>query len=203
MENILLNAGYDSTIVLSIITEKDIEIIENFVNSDFSVLNNSSYNSSKDNFCFKFKPGHKQLILNLPNLVNECIKNKKVLSVNEQNKKSFIHLSKDEDQLKQELVSKVSNYFEKRSLSVQLDAENIFEFHQNEKKFRCKFLCPLCDVKIGCEFITYWVISNLQNHIKSHLKKNNFETETVTIGDENLTVNSSVRENLLNKFLSE
>lgn len=113
LEKILLNAGYDSTIVLSIITEKDIEIIENFVNGDLTILNNSSYKSSEENFCFKFKPGHKQLILNLPNLVNEYISNKKVLTVNnEQNKKS-VRFDKDENQLKKDLVLKVANYFEK------------------------------------------------------------------------------------------
>lgn len=191
LEKILLNAGYDSTIVLSIITEKDIEIIENFVNGDLTILNNSSYKSSEENFCFKFKPGHKQLILNLPNLVNS---NKKVLTVNnEQNKKS-VRFDKDENQLKKDLVLKVANYFEKNSFAVLLDTNKVVDFVQLENKFKCKFLCPLCDVKIGCEFKTYWAISNLQNHIKNHSKKNNSNAlcESYPVASNNFNMHSGI-----------
>lgn len=61
---ILSECGFDTDASISRITPDTIKEIEEYVNVDLSILNNTSYDGVSN---FKLKPGHKSYILNLPN----------------------------------------------------------------------------------------------------------------------------------------
>lgn len=71
---ILNECAFDSELSFWAITPDTIDDIEQFVNEDLSVLENTSYEGVSK---FKLKPGHKSFILNLPNRLN-YLKEKKV-----------------------------------------------------------------------------------------------------------------------------
>lgn len=59
--------GFENELSISSITSDTINEIEDYVNEDLSILNNTSYEGVSH---FKLKPGHKCAILNLPNHVH-------------------------------------------------------------------------------------------------------------------------------------
>lgn len=71
---ILSACAFDSELSFWSITSETIDDIENFVNEDISVLENTSYEGVHN---FNLKPGHKSFILNLPNRMN-YLKEKKI-----------------------------------------------------------------------------------------------------------------------------
>lgn len=65
---ILECSGFDSTLSLSNIDEKTIVDIEQYVNDNLHVIKNTIYANATS---FKFKPGHKNFILQLSKRINE------------------------------------------------------------------------------------------------------------------------------------
>lgn len=91
---ILAQCGYDSEISISLINSDTIKEIEETVNEDLSVLNNTSYEGVPN---FKLKPGHKSYIINLPNQIHRM---KKTTYMEPKNVKCQIFLTSYERLLK-------------------------------------------------------------------------------------------------------
>lgn len=64
--NILMRSGYDCKLALLGLNKESVEEIETYANKNRSVLENTSYQNMKE---FSFKPGHKCIIIDLPNQI--------------------------------------------------------------------------------------------------------------------------------------
>lgn len=181
IEKILSDTGFDLESTILLIKEDSIESIETYLKQNVQILVDTPYaNFTENNRDFKFKPGHKAFILNLPKVLQE--KKKKIITISD-------------IELKEKLVGKVANFCSKNSVQVTVDTSYITQFQQISGKIKCKFSCPFCESKFCCEYSTYWNVSNLEKHIKSHLKKDNtssisFEHVIVSSHSENSTSNT-------------
>lgn len=127
---------------------------------------------------FQFLPGHKDLILAIPSLIQEMnsdnsryspLRSKKTLS---------------DDELKKKLIENLINYAENIRLSTPngiLSDVNIVDFRRvtNEDDFVCvcRFICPFCSKVFKLQFKKYWRSSNVTTHLKDHSTlENNNET---------------------------
>lgn len=76
VKNILSICGYDNDLSILTLKDDDIQVIEKIMNDDkFSYLRDSKVYQT-DNI-FQFKPGHKALILSLPEKFEEYLVHKK------------------------------------------------------------------------------------------------------------------------------
>lgn len=173
----IVEAGFDSETSILLIDQNSIVEIESYINSNKDILKNSIYESFTDeNKTFKFKPGHKAAILSVPNKIKK-IKPHSVLEAGlEEN-------SEDEDDiLKQAIINKIAKFVSKLPLDVCLDETCVSDLHKEESgKIKCKFECPICARKLSCEYKKYWIVSNLERHLKNHLK----DVEFIEFEEEN------------------
>lgn len=68
ISKILAKSGYDTIWSLKNINENDILNIEEYINEQPSILKGTTYENIQK---FKFKPGHKKFLLELPNLIKK------------------------------------------------------------------------------------------------------------------------------------
>lgn len=162
LDKIIVESGFDSELALTTIDHSSIKSIEDYVNDNRVILVDTVYEHSiENNLDFKLKPGHKAIILGLPKaLQNYELKNKKKRATK----------NVDEENLKQFLLKKITNFATKCSFDLQFDLNLISEFCQVNEAHKCRFKCPVCPTKIRCEYKKYWLISNLEKHIKNHYR---------------------------------
>lgn len=124
IKDILLHSGFDCESALLLINEERIKKIELDVAAKPELLNNTVYEEKirNSNDEFQFLIGHRELILNIP----ETIRQKNT-------KKSYrtsvtrLETELDIDTLTTSLITKVNNYFEKKTSLVKLPL-NIYHF---------------------------------------------------------------------------
>lgn len=154
---------------LTSITEDDINEIESFVNTNreslrttLDVLSEYKLNSDEK---FKFKPGHRSLILNLPKRMDTF------LSQSTEKKGTKKLVKRTDIDLKTELINKTILYLKNAGFTVKLDANaDVSDFKRVENSFSCRLKCPYCNKKILCTYMSYWRISNLETHFRVHTK---------------------------------
>lgn len=152
IKNILVNSGYDNELSISKLNNESINDIEIFVTANRNLLKNSIYEKSSEKK-FSFLPGHRHLLLDLPNQLRD-FKNSK----QKKEKKTI----KDFEVLRSELLIKLNSVpFIKRS---SLTQDSLTEFSVNNTI--CKVSCPLCEKKFACHYYGYWSVANLKRHWK-------------------------------------
>lgn len=171
LELILENAGYDTLNSLSSITEEDITEIENYTNKDKDILKKTTY-PIPENGIFKFKPGHKKFLINIPAALKRNQKeNCEPIRKQQKNSETNVNVEIEEIELKKQLVNKVVKFAAKFNVEIKFDVDLntiISEYHIEGDKVKCKFNCPSCDLKYSCLYHRYWIISNFENHLKKH-----------------------------------
>lgn len=192
--DILNETGFENEISLKKIEIAHLNEIEQYVQENLrNVLIGTIY--EKQNV-FKFLPGHRILILDLPNQVENFIKskrgNRKQFRAIEPQASSLSNSSSrnenncdETDKLKQNLTKKLQNYVKKidfLSISENITADKITKFckSRDENIYRCLMKCPCCEKSIPCTYNSHWIVSNIEKHIKDH------KTERERV---NLTVN--------------
>lgn len=154
IKNILISAGYDCGPAISIIDEETIGKLEREV--DRNLLKNTIYENEEP---FKFRIGHRALILNLPSVIEKlsCEKKKK--------KEIKIDNELDRDKLHDLLLNKLKKYFISKKINTDITADNIGEINLSENRINCSIKCTICDKRTRCIYDGYWRISNYTNHI--------------------------------------
>lgn len=207
IEKILIATGYESSSVISIITESTINVIEEHVNSDLNILEHTSYDSTRNGFVFKLKPGHKEFILNLPKLLIQAKetkqKSKNKEKENDQNLNQNKLKSLDPETLKEKLVHRVTDFFARNLYTVNLDTTSVHEFQYSENKIKTKFVCPFCSAKRAVDYTSYWNISNLQKHLKDHFNEPVVAVTNTETSETQVHCISEEHENLLDKILED
>lgn len=157
IQEILSECAFDNKSSIFEINDSACKLIEEFVTSNHSRFESILKNTKYENISpFKLLPGHKLLILSLPNHLQKVEKRKVTV--------------KDEE-LPQVLLKKLHTFTEKSGFEIVATIDSISEFRKEGSVYKCKFECPVCDRKISCQYKTNWLISNLQAHIKGHLKE--------------------------------
>lgn len=179
LENIIIESGFDSESTLATINPTTIKSIEEYVNENKDLLKGTTYESLiANNLEFKLKPGHKAIILSLPNQLKEYEK--------KSGKES--KLNEEEGKLKQSIVNKIDHFARKILTELNVSEELIHEFQRENENYKCLFECPICSTKIKCVYKTYWLVSNLECHMKKHFRVVDSDLLEQTESESNSTV---------------
>lgn len=189
----LNGAGYDTLHALSEINGEKIKELENFLTSNFRLVQNLTCCRSdyyKQLQTFQFLPGHKTIIMALPDQIKN-MESKKIKRKHEMNgengpthgpknaKKAGNNQSDDE--LKANLINKVTVYLQQAGFQCAenmpgsvVDETSINDFQRGAEGdgyiCKCRFSCPFCFTNIKVKHETYWILSNITRHLKKHLQ---------------------------------
>ena len=169
LEKIISSAGYETEGALATIDGKAITEIENFINENKFFLKETAYEYCiENNSVFKFKPGHRSIILSIPKLLScNTIKNKKsknVVSVEEKENLSVEELTKS-------IITKVVKFAGDRNFLLNTDSLKVIDLREEDNKIKCNLQCPICHKQIRCQYIRYWIVSNFEAHLKLHFAR--------------------------------
>lgn len=189
--------------------------IEKYVNDhlrhifyNMDCCNSSNYKNQKQ---FRFLPGHKTLILNLPSqlIKLKAAKVKTSLKNQRQQIEENLNLENDAivdvDNLKDQLISKLVKYVKNIQLDSCADKLTVAQIcecitiinDEGQLTYKCKVQCPLCNKKIGSIYKKYWYVSNVEKHFKGH-SENQTETEKGNVLKEAQTNNNMTDQVLWN-----
>lgn len=160
LKHILIESAFDSAAALKTIKKPTIGDIEQFVSKRLILLKKTVYIDETGNLKknpFKFLPGHEALILNLPNDVDDYLR--------EKNKEKGIPAIGD---LKLSLVERINIFANQNKLKIATD--RIIITHSN-KQVKCFLKCPYCGVQLSLPFDSSWKLSNYKKHILCCVKK--------------------------------
>lgn len=192
VKKILTFSGFDTFPSLRQIDENVLHDIELFIDNNPSIKNSIDccgkelYQSMEN---FKFLPGHKTIILNLPKYVadfeqhnSKDKKSKSIDSPSRAGRTAKILETSDQD-MKKQLILNLVNYFLKQkrnspqnqNVAEIITERNItkFEREQNTAIIKSEFSCPFCVKRIPVNFKDYWRSANITTHLKKHVEKDN------------------------------
>lgn len=126
---------------------------------------------------FEFLPGHKSIILNIPEQI-ERMKGMKSQHTTHNKQKPT-----SERECKSRLLKNLLRFTAKNGLELDKDLiseVNIKEFSCGPQgadyQYKCEFSCPFCDRTMPMKFTSYWTSSNVTTHLKEHINNaNNIE----------------------------
>lgn len=181
-------SGYDNALAFLDFNESDLKILENFAEENLQELvkETDAYSEVKP---FAFLPGHRKLLIGLPNKIAD-FKNRK-------SKKNLFKTSKIEarapyteevveilteteiSKLKESLLQKINVCLLSIGLdSVFTETNLVSEFEiyisntlkkLTKPSYKVLVKCILCDKRIPCTHNSHWQICNLDKHIKTHM----------------------------------
>lgn len=178
--------------------ESDIADIEKCVNDSKYIFKNSN-NTYSVNDEFILKPGHRALILNLPNKFKEYQDSKQ--TKNKRKKPTVVQKTKSD--LILELRQKLECYLNKLNFAVQFDEDSVTDYFEENNSYSCRVKCPFCLKSLLCNYVSHWVVSNIEAHLKNHVKilklnpddaKNDDNDDPLSLG------RSDLQDDLLNNY---
>lgn len=171
LQKILIDCGFDSESSIYGINSDVIKDTEAFLSEHKEILHNTSYETilRNENSKFKFKPGHKSVLLLLPKSLRDYNNSTKKKRTNKKEEDPEEDLSLDE-QLKESLINKLVKFTAPRHFDVILDKSLIQDYRLESNQTKCRIRCPICQTPITCFHTTYWHASNFEKHIKKHFQ---------------------------------
>lgn len=176
LELILVKFGFDCESALLALSEKEILEIEKEFNSNQQIrylLDNTVYAQEFQglNYKFKFRLGHRAILLNIPKNLEKSI-------VKEKQEKKSVSCGKNlsEIELKNKLSAKLIKFYSRKNFketaSYYFSSENLQKpehiLKRTETHTVCTVQCPWCVKRVPCNFYKYWQISNFTKHLKLH-----------------------------------
>lgn len=167
VQEILLQSAYDTKSALQTLDIQSIEFIEGHIEENREILSGSVYENKKP---FKLLPGHKGLILAIPQKIGKLHSDKKTLNKNKQERQI---VSFDDDQIelqKKELIAKLEHFCKNTELHLELNVSDICELKVTDDRITCLVCCPYCQAKYSCfkKILKHWAVSNIESHFKKH-----------------------------------
>lgn len=175
IKSLLIPAGYDTLASLSQLSDETIKSIEEFHRRNAERVNSltccySDYYKSLNEF--SFLPGHRSILLSLPNQIKEIKKNS--TNKRSESKKNGAKKSLSDEILRTQLLNSLNKYLRSKTAlkttNDLLSAIHIKEFKRGtgDCVCSCKFSCPFCQKLIPATYKAYWHSSNITSHLKKH-----------------------------------
>lgn len=133
---------------------------------------------------FVLKPGHRVLILNLPDKFKEYfVFEKKTEETNNTEEIPKNTSKKNKSELTIELVEKLEKCLNELGYTFYSDTNSVTDFvgsfdGKNRTQNRisrniasCRIQCAFCEKKLLCNYEEYWMTSNIKAHFKNDIKK--------------------------------
>lgn len=184
LEIILSSCSFDSDSSILGINNEVIKNTESYINDNKYILENTSYKDISSSKEFRFKPGHKSILLLLPKALSEYKENAKQKKKNSTQQDNIevveVEAEVEVEQLKEKLLQKLFDFANKNLFEIIFEKSSIRNYIHSNKP-HCKFSCPLCSRSYKCYHTSYWNISNLEKHLKSHFEQAKIETIEVPV----------------------
>lgn len=139
-----------------------------------------------ENVKFILNPGSRAIILNLPKKLAGFIEKKQIeqaaKKVKKQHKKPQ-KKDKTELELKNELINKLTSFMKRLNFAIILTTNDITDYIKENEASKCRIKCPFCGKTVLCNNVSFWVVSNIEAHLKIHTKdiaKSQQENQTKT-----------------------
>lgn len=204
IKKILKACGYDHQIAFENFNREEIKEIEDFINEQFKekpeFLLGTVYEQSE---CFKFLPGHRAILLSLPEIVKKVKESKSQKKLNKKTKVNLLvgnngdliteenSVSFDLEILSKKLIEKLNKFLEKISLNTEFHPENISNAKIENNCVKCYVKCPSCLINTPCIYKTYWLVSNIEKHLKSHSISHSILSEQLNENQDQIHNNSN------------
>lgn len=205
IKNILILCGYDHQIAFENFNRDEIKVIEDFINENFTVkpdiFRGSVYEQSD---CFKFLPGHRAILLSLAELAKKVKESKTQKKLNKKTKVNLLvqnngdSITEDNlvESLLKKLIEKLNKFSEKIHLNIEFQPNHISNVKTENDSVKCHVRCPSCSMNTPCIYKSYWLVSNIEKHLKSHV-------EPGTQTDNQRLLNNTNTENSHNQSLAQ
>lgn len=187
IKSLLTGAGYNTLLSLIGIDEAMIKKTEDFLNANNHFIHqlNCCYNEHyKQLERFEFLPGHKSIILEIPNQIR-AYQNRKSGRKEHGKEPSTEHVTKQlMEQLQAKLIKNLLNYTKEQGKKTNIDIPDclITEANINDLKreldvIKCKFSCPFCSKTFSVTYKKFWMSSNATKHLKEHLLSDSIDNQ--------------------------
>lgn len=177
LDKIIEKSGFDTRISIENLTIEDIQSIEKYVDENKDILIGKSY-GDQNNSSFKFKPGHKTLLLSLPKLLQEYNGNRKTKKKHKERSENQVGVNTEgeDEQLKTELLNKVVKFFQTHNFQLITNINDLISsFVRQNSLIKCFVRCPFCKLIRKIDYKTYGNLSNFQKHCKPHFSNQRVE----------------------------
>lgn len=173
----LIAAGYDTLSSLSQLTEEKIKVIEEFhtQNNEFVAKFDCCHHEHyKELNPFVFLPGHKAIIMAIPNQIEQikCVEKPKTKCVPTSLKPNL----QSDEELKDKLIVNLMKYSGKAGYQFPDDVITEVNLHNfirgsTDDNFvcKCQFSCPFCSKMFQLVYKSFWMSSNVTQHLKMHI----------------------------------
>lgn len=166
IKRIICVSGFDNALSILELKASDIADIEKCVNENKNIFKNSNIYSSSEQFVLK--PGHRALILSLPDKFKEfydSLKGKKPLEKPVERK--------SESELTHELIEKLESYLYNFNYNVKFGTDSVTDFGSDNKgqNISCRVKCPFCEKKLIVNYVKHWILGNIERHFRIDIEK--------------------------------
>lgn len=198
VKSLLLAAGFDTLLSLGEVCESKITTAEQFLTENKHHIHklDCCYSAEYKNLNeFHFLPGHKSLILSIPNKVLQIKKRNEELAIeNDRMYESLDNTSADQVHGYRRMSGKQRGFRSAYETKIQLvrnlmvflkkigapfpddviTEEHILNFNRDidessqEPVYKCSFFCPFCSKSIPVTHKKFWMSSNATGHLKRH-----------------------------------
>lgn len=180
---LLEKAAYDRLCSLKAIDAAKIVDIEAYLSEHrLSWINDLTCCQSEDykkQTTFHFLPGHKSIVLNIPEQIKQMSSvNKVSAAVTKKVAASVTNKERTDDDLKDRLISNLMMFMEKNDFTLppgMISSKNIHGFERGTDSCdfvcKCRFACPFCSKVFPVKFKQFWMSSNIVKHLKNHIEE--------------------------------
>lgn len=193
---ILTEAGYDTKSAIKTLNSDKISDIERHVNHNRDryrdILKKTRYENCE---VFQFLPGHTALILTLPEYIPQLQSQttKKIVprkrkhsesepsdhpssqnhepanEINNSSIEDHTDVFADIAKIRQQLIDKLNKFAQSKQIEWSFNINHIINLRVEDNSVKCRVQCPTCGRKIPCTFVSHWICTNVQAHIKTHI----------------------------------
>lgn len=177
IKSLLSDAGYDTLSRLKNIDEEKVKCVEEFLAANKTLVDklkccHSSVYKQLEHF--QFLPGHKTVIMSLPDEIREMERNN--MRNKESSPKNIKKNSLSDEELKENLIKNLTTASGKAGFQIPrgiISELNLVEFERfpedNVNVCKCRFSCPFCSKTFSLIYKTFWMSSNATKHLKTHV----------------------------------